>query len=67
VDPLSCGGAGRLNRGHVIQRFNNRDVRTIRDLERAAAGIRSGDVVSLIVLDARATNPQPTIINYRAQ
>jgi serine protease Do len=67
VDPLSAAGRARLNRGHVIQRFNNRDVRTIRDLERAAAGIRSGDVVSLIVLDARATNPQPTIINYRAQ
>jgi serine protease Do len=67
VDQLGAAGRTRLQRGHVIQQFNGREVRTIRDLERAAGSIRSGDVISLIVLDARSRDGQPTIINYRAQ
>jgi serine protease Do len=67
VDPLSAAGRTRLRSGQVIRQFNGREIRTIRDLERAASGIRTGDVVSLIVLDARASDPVPTIINYRAQ
>jgi serine protease Do len=67
VDPLSSAARARLQNGHVIRSFNGRDVRTVRELERAASGIRSGDVVSLVVIDARATDPLPTIINYRVQ
>jgi serine protease Do len=67
VDPLSAAGRTRLRRGLVIRQFNGREIRTIRDLERAASSIRTGDIVSLIVLDAGAPEPLPTIINYRAQ
>jgi serine protease Do len=67
VDPLSAAGRTRLRRGQVIRQFNGREIRTIRDLERAASSIRTGDVVSLVVLDASAPEPLPTIINYRAQ
>jgi serine protease Do len=66
VDPL--GPAARmLRQGHVIRKFNGRDVRTIRELERYAAGIRSGDVVSLIVIAAGDAEGVPMIVNYRAQ
>jgi serine protease Do len=67
VDPLSPAGRAGLGRGHVIQKFNGREIRAIRDLERAAASVRSGDVVSLIVLNAAVENPAPTIVNYRIQ
>lgn len=67
VDPLSSAQRAQLRTGHVIRSFNGREVRTIRDLERAASGVRSGDVISLVVLDARAQEPLPRIINYRAQ
>jgi serine protease Do len=67
IDPLSPAGRSGLNRGHVIRRFNGRDVRNIRELERAAASLRSGDVVSLIVLNAAVEDPAPTIYNFRVQ
>jgi serine protease Do len=67
VDRLGAAARSALREGHVIRRFNGRDIRNIRELERAAAGIRSGDVISLIVLDARASEPVNTIINYRTQ
>lgn len=67
VDPLSAAARARLHNGHVIRTFNGREIRTVRELERAASGIRSGDVVSLIVIDARVSDPLPTIINYRVQ
>jgi serine protease Do len=67
VDELGTAAGSGLDRGHVIRRFNNREIRDIRDLERAAASIRRGDVVSLIVLDARQSDPIPTIVNYRVQ
>ncbi|MEX1183907.1 MAG: trypsin-like peptidase domain-containing protein [Gemmatimonadota bacterium] len=67
VDPLGPASSAGLRRGHVIRQFNGRDIRTTRDLERAASGIRSGDVVSLVVLDVAAEEPAPVIFNYRAQ
>jgi S1-C subfamily serine protease len=67
VDPLSSAARARTAERSRHPAFNGRDVRTIRELERAASGIRTGDVVSLIVIDARATDPLPTIINYRVQ
>jgi serine protease Do len=67
VDPVGPAFRANLRDGFVIRQFNGREVRSIRELERAAAGIRAGDVVSLIVLDARQPDPQPTIMNFRAQ
>jgi serine protease Do len=57
----------QLRQGHVIRQFNGREVRTIRELERHAASVRSGDVVSLVVLPAGAEAPVPMIVNYRVQ
>jgi serine protease Do len=67
VDPLGSAARSNLREGHVIRKFNGRDVRNIRELERAAGAIRSGDVVSLIVLNARDPEPVEMIVNYRAQ
>jgi serine protease Do len=67
VDPLGAAGRSQLRQGHVVRQFNGRDVRTIRDLERFATGVRTGDVVSLIVVPAGAENAVPMIVNYRAQ
>jgi serine protease Do len=67
IDPLGAAGRTRLSRGQVIRQLNGREIRSIRDLERAAASISSGDVVSLVVLDTNTAEPLPTIINYRAQ
>jgi serine protease Do len=67
VDPLSSAQRAGLRSGHVIRSVNGREVRNIRELERATAGIRTGDVLSLIVLDAQSQEPLPRIINYRAQ
>jgi serine protease Do len=67
IDPLGPARPAGLGRGHVIRKFNGRDVRNIRELERAASAVRSGDIVSLIVLDATSEAPAPTIINFRVQ
>jgi serine protease Do len=67
IDPLGAAARSGLREGHVVRKFNGRDIRNIRELERAATGIRSGDVVSLIVVDARASEPVNTIVNYRTQ
>lgn len=65
VDPLGPAGRTQLRQGHVVRQFNGRDVRTIRELERYAGAVRSGDVVSLIVLPAGQENGVPMIVNYR--
>jgi S1-C subfamily serine protease len=49
----------------VILQVNGQRVRTVADVRRATARLGSGDVVSLVVLDPRAEQPVPTIINYR--
>jgi serine protease Do len=67
VDELGAAASSGLARGHVIRRFNNQEIRNIRDLERAAAAVRPGDVVSVIYLDATQPQPVPTIANYRIQ
>lgn len=67
IDRLGPAATSGLARGHVIRRFNGRDIRTIRDLERAAAGVSKGDVVSLIVVAAGDADATPMIINYRVQ
>jgi serine protease Do len=67
VDPLGGAARSNLRQGHVIRQFNGREVRNIRELERFAAGVRPGDVVSLIVMPAGAEDALPMIVNYRAQ
>jgi serine protease Do len=67
IDPLGPAGNAGLRRGQVIRRLNGRDIRTLRDLERAANGIRSGEIVSLVVVNALTGDLTPTIVNYRAQ
>jgi serine protease Do len=67
VDRLGPAAGSGLDRYHVIRRFNGNEIRSIRDLERAAAGVRSGQVVSLIVIDARDPEATPMIVNYRLQ
>ncbi len=68
IDPF--GPAGRaadvgLRPGHVIRKLNGRDIRTLADLRRAAASLKAGDIVSLVVVDARTTPVVPLIVNYR--
>jgi serine protease Do len=67
VDPLGAASRSSLRPGMVIRQINGREVRTIRELERLAGSIRSGDVVSLIVLPVSNGEPVPMILNYRAQ
>lgn len=67
IDQLGPAAGSGLGVGHVIRRFNGREIRNVRDLERAAAGVSSGDVVSLIVVNIRDSEGLPTIVNYRVQ
>jgi serine protease Do len=68
VDRLGpAGGRGGIVRGDIVRRFNDREIRTIRDLERAAAGLRAGQVVSLVVVSATDQGSVPRIVNYRVQ
>jgi serine protease Do len=67
LDQLGPAAGSGLRVGHVIRRFNGREIGSIRDLERAAANLRSGQVVSLIVVDLRDPEGLPSIVNYRVQ
>jgi serine protease Do len=67
IDPLGSAASSGLEPGHVIRKFNGRDIRTVRDLERAAAGVRRGELITLIIVDIRDADLTPTIVNYRAQ
>ncbi|HEX6309721.1 MAG TPA: trypsin-like peptidase domain-containing protein [Longimicrobiales bacterium] len=67
VDQLGPAAGSGLRRGQVIRRFNGQEIRNVRDLERAAAQVRAGQVVSLIVVDATSPDALPTIVNYRVQ
>jgi serine protease Do len=58
---------GRVAPGSVLIRMNGRDIASVRDVERLGAGLREGDVVSLMLIDPRAGDPQPQLINYRAR
>ena len=65
VDQLGPALEAGLRPTHVILQVNGQRVRTVADVRRATARLGSGDVVSLVVLDPRAEQPVPTIINYR--
>jgi serine protease Do len=67
LDQLGPAAGSGLRPGHVIRRFNGREIRNIRDLERAAGAVKSGEVVSLIVVDIRDPEALPAIVNYRLE
>src|SRR5690606_13509479 len=50
--------------GMVIERFNGKAIKSIRDLERAARDVEPGRAVSLVV---RLQDGSNTIINYRTR
>jgi hypothetical protein len=63
VDPYGRA-AGRLGRGFRIDRVNGAEVRVADDLERAAARVHPGEVVSVL---GRLPDGRQTIVNYRAR
>jgi serine protease Do len=65
VDQLGPAFEAKLRPTHVILQVNGERVRTVADVRRATSRLGSGDVVSLVVLDPRAEQGVPTIINYR--
>lgn len=69
VDPTSGAFASRLRRGHLIDKINGVQVRKMEDLERIAAGLKPGDIVSMV---ARTPDPDnreglPTVFNFRVR
>jgi len=54
--------ADQVGRGDVIVSINGKPVRSVRDLESVAAGLKPGDLVQLIV---RRGNLGDRIVNYR--
>jgi serine protease Do len=67
IDQVGPAAGSGLLPGHIIRRFNGTEIRSIRDLQRAANGIRRGQVVSLIVVDVRDSAAVPSIVNYRVR
>jgi serine protease Do len=50
--------------GLIIERFNGQAIAKLTDLEKAAAGVKAGEVVSLVV---RYPDDRQVIINYRTR
>jgi serine protease Do len=65
IDPFGPNADSGLRAGYIITRFNGKDIRSVRDLERAAALVRTGQVVTMIAIDARITDRDPIIVNFR--
>jgi serine protease Do len=65
VDPN--GAAPMQGPGAVLLQLNGREVTTPRDVERLAGSLRTGDVVSLVIVNPAEPNPQPRILNYRVR
>ncbi len=63
VDEAGAARAG-LARGMRIESVNGRQVRDMDDLRKAAAALRPGQAVSLIV---RASDGAQQIVNYRVR
>jgi serine protease Do len=55
---------GRLVTGMVVEQLNGQRIQDVSDLEQAAAGLRPGAAVSLIVIDPTG---ERRIVNYRAR
>ena len=68
IDPYGPAGPAAnvgLAVGDVIRKLNGRDVNNMSDLRRATAGLKAGDLVSLVVIRIRDNPATPTIVNYR--
>ncbi len=64
VAPLSSAAQAGIGRGMLLLRLNGQEVRSDADVERIAAGLEPGDVVSAVV---RVPEMGETIINYRTR
>lgn len=64
VQPASPAANAGLQPGLLLRRLNGKEITNSRDLERAAKGIKPGDVVSVIV---EVPGGDQTIINYRTR
>jgi serine protease Do len=64
VSPLSGAASAGVQRGWMVTAINGQEVKTVADVERIAATVKQGQVVSL-----RAYNKQSgdLIVNYRAR
>ena len=58
VNPLS-GAAGQVGRGQILLSINGQPVRAVGDVERIAATLRPGQIVSLRVFDAQFLHEAP--------
>jgi serine protease Do len=64
VDESGPAARAGLRPGMVIERFNGKDVDSLKALEKAADAVRPGEAVSLVV---RLSDGTQTIINFRAR
>jgi hypothetical protein len=56
------GPAPQALTGMQVEQVNGREVRSVRDLQAAASGLKLGSAVSII---GRTSEGEQTIINYR--
>jgi S1-C subfamily serine protease len=56
--------AGIVFPGDQLVRINGRDVNSVQEVERISEGLRSGQVVSLVV---KRGDREPRIVNYRVR
>lgn len=64
VDARHPAGRTRLQQGVVLESVNGTPIQSLEDLRAAAAAVRAGDAVSLVV---RGMDGSRTIINYRTR
>ena len=64
VEGLSPAAAEGVRPGYAILRLNGREV-NVSEVRRLATRVRQGDVISLVLVDPRAREPVPLIMNYR--
>lgn len=64
VDGLSPAAAEGLVPGAAILRLNGREM-NVSEVRRLGTRVRQGDVISLVLVDPRAREPVPFIVNYR--
>jgi serine protease Do len=65
VSPLGGAAAGGVSRGMVVLEINGHPVKTVDDVEKAAATVKPGQVVSMRVLSPQSGDE--LIVNYRAR
>jgi S1-C subfamily serine protease len=64
VAPLGGAAAGGVRPGLVVLEINGHAIKTVADVERAAAEVKPGQVVSLRAI---ARGGDELIVNYRAR